>query len=88
MSERYDWPGDCLHPECDGSVRRLEATSTLMYCEYATDEEQAASHIHDGNTLTLRYFCSRGHHWSVNFKGKPCPVCGPEWMKEAPDNGV
>jgi hypothetical protein len=77
-------------PECVNDEKRSTVTvgptdSTLMHAAPYYDEE-GQYHLHDPNTLTTTYRCSRGHTW-ITRGMVPCPTCGDKWHTRRPVGG-
>ena len=63
----------CKEKELKSCVYVGMETSTLLYCAPYYDEE-GLYHIHDNNSRTINYNCSKGHRWSETSKNR-CVSC-------------
>lgn len=66
---------ECVAEGERSTVTSLGGMSTLMGFRPYYDED-GNYHVHDPNTTTSGYRCSRGHQF-VESTLSPCPTCGP-----------
>lgn len=70
----------CKECEAEGQTSRVYdpggGVSTAMGVNRYWDEE-GKRHVHDPNSFTVSYHCSRGHRWAETTH-RECPTCG-DW---------